>query len=338
MRNKARYLAFLSLGLAFVLLAYFMARSFVLRPIRQIDSVTAQLKIKLQQANQERLQFQKSQAALRAAAARLFGPTAEEAAAAMSAAVDRAIRAAGLPESRFSRAPVGPRHLKGALELGWNIQGEGQLRRLIDLLFLLDRDPRLHRVENLVLTASPDPSRFRFRAQYLSLVPNPPTPPPSNTNQVALAKLDGPERLLYEGILRRNLFMPFTPPRPEFAGRPPEASESPNQGEPSPEPDLLNPADLEVVSLSCWGGEPEAHIHDARRNLTTPYHPGDRLLSSAIVAIDFRPLPRPDKPGLLSYSRLILKQGDKYYAVELGQTLAERRELNPNELPKELLP
>jgi hypothetical protein len=49
--------------------------------------------------------------------------------------------------------------------------------------------------------------------------------------------------------------------------------------------------------------------------------------------VDYRPLPSPRNPLLLSHSRVILKIGEEFWAVERGQSLAERRKLEPQEWP-----
>jgi hypothetical protein len=55
-----------------------------------------------------------------------------------------------------------------------------------------------------------------------------------------------------------------------------------------------------------------------------------------IAMVDFRPMPRPGKPEEVSDSRMIVRIGKDYWAVELGQRLNERRVLRPAELPEEL--
>jgi hypothetical protein len=46
----------------------------------------------------------------------------------------------------------------------------------------------------------------------------------------------------------------------------------------------------------------------------------------------------PGNPKLLSYSRVILRNGDSYQAVELGQSLGQRRTLADQDLPPKLEP
>ena len=50
--------------------------------------------------------------------------------------------------------------------------------------------------------------------------------------------------------------------------------------------------------------------------------------------IDYRPLPRADNPQMLSPSRVILKAGPDYWAVELGQKLTQKRRLKRDQLPE----
>ncbi len=52
--------------------------------------------------------------------------------------------------------------------------------------------------------------------------------------------------------------------------------------------------------------------------------------------IDYRELPKPEKPKLLSSSRVILKIGEDYWAVDLGQILTKKRRLEGQLVPQEL--
>ncbi len=96
--------------------------------------------------------------------------------------------------------------------------------------------------------------------------------------------------------------------------------------------------DLTVVSLSSWDGQPEVDLSDAKHHDLLTLRPGDKLLDGQVVTVDYRPLPLPDSSGFLSYSRLIWRVGNDYWAVEVGQTLAQRRRLSSNELPPGLKP
>src|SRR5690606_25598603 len=94
------------------------------------------------------------------------------------------------------------------------------------------------------------------------------------------------------------------------------------------------PDSLRVVSLSEGDGSPELHIRNDAKDKTLRVRQGEKIENHGeIVAVDYRPMPLPDVPGLLSHSRLILKIGDEFWAVERGQTLAKKRKLAPGEWP-----
>ncbi len=77
-------------------------------------------------------------------------------------------------------------------------------------------------------------------------------------------------------------------------------------------------------------------ILDFNRNKTTSYKLGDELAGGEIVMIDYRKMPFPKKPALLSQSRVILSIGEEYWAIERGNTLADKHKLAPQQLPKHL--
>jgi hypothetical protein len=83
-------------------------------------------------------------------------------------------------------------------------------------------------------------------------------------------------------------------------------------------------------------GQPEIHVRDVNNERTLRYKPGDELAEGAIVMIDYRPLPFPDNPALKSFSRVILKIGDEYWAIERGRTLADKYKLAADQLPPSL--
>jgi len=92
-----------------------------------------------------------------------------------------------------------------------------------------------------------------------------------------------------------------------------------------------------VVSLSEWNGIPEVHIRDLTAQKTRIYHPGDALEGGTLVMVDYRSIPRPDNPLLQSSSRMILRIGADYFAIERGRTLAEKRKLGAADLPPSLV-
>ncbi len=324
MNRRTRLLALVTLGLAGLLVAAFAARAFLLQPLRTLDDQITQLRLRLQSIDKERTSFLAADTQVRQVATTLFGTQSSEAEAAMGSLVTALIAQAGLPESDFTRHPAGRRRLAGAEEIGWTVQGEGPLAQVLDLLFLLQSHPRLHRLESLALSPASEPGRLRLRFRYLTLVLNPAPDVRPRTDLVSPG-LDSPARRLYDPILQRDLLRPFQPGENQIVPGPTLAVAGPNEAQ-----------FLRVVSLSSWGARPEAHLLDTRTQSTRALHPGEPLLDGLFADVDYRPLPAAGKPGLLSYSRLIWRVGDHYWAVDTGQSLADRRPLASHELPPSL--
>jgi len=205
--------------------------------------------------------------------------------------------------------------------VGWGVIGEGPLPKMIDLLFVLDQTPQVHRLENLVLSAGDAPGRIKARFRYLTLVVEVAGTKPKADLQPKFT-LDSPQRRFYDAIVQRDLLRPYVP-------RPP-AEAPPTAGPASP----LEA--LKVVSLSEWGGAPEVHICEMKSMKISSFRAGDTLAGGQVVMIDYRTLPMPGRPGFVSNSRVIIKKGTNYWAVEHGQTLSTEYQLAPEQLPTEL--
>lgn len=304
-------------------------RVVILAPLKEADKRLSAVNEKIAKIQADRRAYFSAEDRLKAIATRTYSNTVEQASAVSGAILTRQILSAGLQESDFTRLPVGPRKLRGASEIGWNIQGSGSLSNVVNLLFILDNSPWLHRTENLVVSTGDGPGNVRVRLRYLTLVIEP-EPDITRTNLVPALTLESPERHLLNGIVSRDLLRPYIKPLP-----PP-----PEPGQPAPPPGKKyappGPENFRIVSLSEWDGQPEIHVRDLTAQKTTRYRPGDELAGGTIVMVDYRPMPQPDRPLLQSYSRLILKIDKEFWAVERGRTLAEKRKLTTAELPAQL--
>ena len=304
-------------------------RVIILSPLKEADKRISAVNEKIAKIQADRRAYFSAEDRLKAIAARTFSNTVEQASAVSGEILTRQILSAGLQESDFTRLPVGPRKLRGASEIGWNIQGSGSLSNVVNLLFILDNSPWMHRTENLVVSTGDGPGNVRVRLRYLTLVIEP-EPDITRTNLVPTLTLESPERHLLNGIVSRDLLRPYIKPPP-----PPV-----EPGQPAPPPGKRyappGPENFRIVSLSEWDGQPEIHVRDLTAQKTTRYRPGDELAGGTIVMVDYRPMPQPDKPMLQSYSRLILKIDKEFWAVERGRTLAEKRKLTTAELPTQL--
>jgi hypothetical protein len=316
-------------GLVGLFALTFGVRGVFLAPLREIDKRIALVKEKMGKVQVERRNYFAAEDRLKQITKTAFADTVDKASARSGEILTQKILLAGLEENDFTRLPVGPRKLRGASEMGWNVQGDGPLTNVINLLFLLNHSPWLHRTENLTVSVGEAPGKVRVRFRYLTLVIDP-APEVERTNLVSSLTLESPERHLLNSIVTRDLLRPYIK-RPAAPAQP---------GQPAPLPSKPGVAPglevFRVVSLSEWNGEPEIHIRDLAAQKTVRYRVGDELAGGKIVLVDYRPMPAPGNSFLQSHSRLILKLGEEFWAVERGRTLAEKRKLTETELPTEL--
>jgi hypothetical protein len=328
MNARERMLAIGIGGLATVLVLGFGIRFALFKPLKEIDKKTAGLRDKLETLKKERRAFFTAEDLVKQVTQRTFDDTVDEASAKSGEILTRKITECGLQEAEFTRLPLGPRRLKGANEIGWSVQGDGPVQNVVNLLFMLQESPHVHRLDGLVLSDGDRPGQVKVRFRYLTLVIDP-APVVDPIELAPKLGLDSPERRLFDGIVQRDLLRPYVK-RPS----------PPNSGTPGTTPAVpttpTGPESLKIVSLSQWLGQPEVAVLDGVRQKTLHYRAGDLLAGGVIVMVDYRPLPIPDKPGLLSNSRVILKIGTEYWAIERGRTLAEKYKLASDQLPENL--
>lgn len=324
MNRRERILATAVASCAGVFVLGFGIKGFFMKPLAAIDKQTAVLREKLGKIEAERRDFFAAEDALKAITQKTFSTDLNEASARSGEMMTKLLAQAGLNEADFTRLPFGPRKMRGASEIGWNIQGKGSLDRVLNLIFLLQTSPHLHRLENLTLTAYERPGEIKVRLVYLTLVID----PAPEVDSIALKPkftLESPERYAYNGILDRDILRPYlkAPPPAVPAGAPGSGGGTP-----------AGPDEMRVVSLSEWEGNPEIHVLDPSGQKTLRFKPGDVFPDQArVVAVDYRPMPMPDGSGRRSDSRVILKIGEEIYAIERGQTLAQKRKLEPHQWP-----
>jgi len=315
-----------------VLAAGFGIRTLISKPLNEIDKKIATARNKLDKIRADRRSYFAAEDRMKAYALRAFADTVDQASGLSGEMLTRQILRSGLQESDFTRTPVGPRKLRGASEIGWSVQGDGPLVDVLDLLFLLQESPHVSRLEGLSLHAGDGPGFVRVRFRYLTLVFEP-APDVQRKELVAKSTLESPLRHLYNGIVSRDLLRPYIkrPPAPPAVVQ----GQAPSTGAASVRPGTPpGPESFKIVSLSEWMGQPEVHVRDLTQQKTQRYRPGDTLAGGIVMCVDYRPLHTSN--FLRSDSRVILKIGSEFWAIERGKTLADKRKLSPAELPEQL--
>jgi hypothetical protein len=317
-------------GLVGIFVIGFGLRAAILKPLSDIDKRIKASKEKVEKITNEKRLFFATEDRMKQAGLKTFGDTIDQASATSGEILTKRILESGLEESEFTRTPASPRKLKGAQEIGWLVQGEGPLTNIVNLLFLLENSPYLHRVENVSVTTGEAAGRVKARFRYLTLVLD----PAPDVQRKALPDkftLDSTERRAYDEMIARDILRPYIKrPAP-----PPKPLHGPGSSGGTPPPVAPGPESYKVVSLSEWEGQPEVHVLDTAAQKTKRYKPGDQLAGGTIVCVDYRELPMPNSFAL-SESRVILKVGNEFWAIERGKTLADKHKLETEQLPREV--
>jgi hypothetical protein len=316
-------------GVAGLLVLGWAGRAVMMKPVRDLDRKISTKREQVDKIKAERRAFFVAEDQMKAFMQRTFDENVDAASAKSGEMLTLLITQSGLREAEFVRLPVGPRKLRGASEIGWSVQGDGPLRSVVNLLFLLQESQHLCRIDSLSVTPADAPGQVKVRFRYLTLVLQP-APLVDAMELHPRFTLDSPERRTFEGIIARDLLRPYVK-------RPPAAVAGPASGAGGTAPGALpGPEVLKVADLSEWQGQQEVGVLNTGTAQMKRYRLGDELGGGVIVLVDKRPLPSQTRPGLRSDSRVILKIGPEYWAIELGRTVAEKFKLAPEQLPEQL--
>jgi hypothetical protein len=248
--------------------------------------------------------------------------------------ITEVLGASGLSAQNLSLKPLVSSRVPGVYkEIGWIVRARGQLSHVVNFLFLMTREPHLHRLDNLVLAPVAGGTDVELQVKYGTLVLDTAKGEKIETDRTAEdlppGILQSGERLPYEVIASRNLFLPYIPGAPTQKPPPAEPPRPPTE----PGVPRVPEGRYRLVGLPTWGSTPDVLVRDASTGKVATYKPGDDLAGGKIVTVDYRPMPLPNRPELLSASRVVLAIGADYYAVELGTSLAEKHPLAADQIP-----
>lgn len=224
---------------------------------------------------------------------------------------------------------------KGYHEVGWSCDLVGSLDDIVKILYLLRSDPYLHKLEGLTISPARDRTEARISFRYATLIfkerKKNHFDSAINDETLPVASLAAnPENDIHARAAARNLFRPYVKKKKVIASTPPEKKER-VAAPPKERPPVYNR--FKIVSLTRWNSGPEIAIADTATNAVRKFKVGDTLAGGTIVGVDYRQLPFPDTPEILSPSRIIVKIGNDYFAVELGRTLGDKHLIDKEKLP-----
>ena len=245
----------------------------------------------------------------------------------------------GISGEDMSVTPVTGRTVGGGREVGWVVRLKGSQPKLTELLYQLQTDPHLHRVDTVTWTPVQNSTdltlQFRFATLVLDAVEGQ-SAPEIDPDKLPVPKIGSNERKMLAMITERNIFLPYIkkppppPPPTRTTPRPPTNNEDPPPPPPPP------PPPFQVVGLPSWGStsaDVEVIVKDLKTQTTRTYKVGESMLGGEIVMVDYRPLPLPKKPEMLSHSRVLVMIGPEIWAVELGHEFKDKHKLDPRQIP-----
>jgi len=299
---------------------------------RMVDAEAVIARIK--QADAQKSKEGAYQNRLKSLAAMTFGTDENRVSEQVRSHITELLGQSGLSAQNLSLKPLFSSRVPGVYkEIGWIVRARGRLTHVINFVYLMTREPHLHRLDNLVLAPVAGGPEVELQVKYGTLVLETPQgeklETDRGTDDLPPGVLQSAERTEYETIVSRNLFLPYIP---AVASQKPPAAESP-QAPTEPSGPRVPEGYYRLVGLPAWGNTPDVLVRDGRSGKVAAYRPGDALAGGRIITVDYRPLPLPSKPEILSQSRVVLQIGAEYYAVELGDSLAEKHPLAPDQVP-----
>jgi hypothetical protein len=340
--NRREKILAASAGIVAVFFVTYLAINRVfLMPAAQRFNRANELMEQIDRARAEKAKEPSYKARLKELAGRAFGTDPLRVSERVRARLTDLLAKSGLDTEHLTLKPVVGARAPGIYrEVGWLIQVRGRVSRVVDFLYLVTREPHLHRIDNLIITPVRGEDEVELQAKYGTLVLEPKVVQNLETDtvetEITRAALAEPERKQYDVIASRAFFRPYVP-APKKESRPPPQSEPPRE-KPSSPPPPPPAGQYRVVSLSSLGGSPEVVVRETRSGALARYKPGEEWGGGRIALVDYRPLPKRENPEILSTSRVVLRIGSEYYAVELGACLEEKYRLGPDRLPPGLPP
>ncbi len=292
--------------------------------------------------------------------ARSFGTSRDEASANSREFIMQMLKQSGMNTSSVRTTPISGTRLKNkaGYEIGWNVTVTGSLRDLTNLLYMLQTDRHLFRLDDVSWTPVAKSTNVMLQFKLITLVLEVERPGkdrlPSMAAQIedfawylkanassqkptSASALRSDERKQYAMISERDIFRPYIkkPPPPPRRPDPPTRTDNRQPTPPTPRPPRVT---YELVGLPQFGNTPEVMVRDSKSGRTKSYHIGGDLMGGEIIMVDYRGLPLLKDPEKYSPSRVIVRIGRDYWAVELGDDLANKYKMTGSRLPVSLRP
>jgi len=339
MNSRERILAIATGTVVLAILLYLGVNKLVLERAGALDAKAAELEAEATRLKSENAREDAHRRNLKELVARTFGDEESRASEEVRSHLADLLQASGLGMDSLSLQPVMGRRVPGVYrEIGWVVRSRGRLQSVVNFVYLLQADPHVHRMDNVILTPNVRTGEIEIQVKYATLLLESPEAKKllaaGPREPLPVVAVDGPGRRPYDVIVVRDLFRPYLQRQPTQVA---VGAGTPSYVRPT---ETTGSADdrYRVVGLPAYGTRQQIYVRDAATGQTRAYKAGDAFGDGSIVMVDYRMRPLPDRPHILSGSRVIFQVGQEFWAVELGCSLAEKHLLALEDLPASLRP
>ncbi|MDP6542499.1 MAG: hypothetical protein QGH60_00825 [Phycisphaerae bacterium] len=342
MNNREKILAIITGGIICVIVLGAFINGLFLSPSGTLDNSIRKAKKSLADLAKTAKSLKSNKDHLEDLAARTFGRDDDEVRAATFGYLMAALDRSGLT-SEGKGVNAGHTKSSGDLrETAWHVVKSGKMEHILNLLYMLEEDTVLHRIENLAISPRERDGPFRVEFDYVALSLVAKKGPQFAKTRPADMKLaidmKSERRKRYNVIPERDIFRRYikyvAPPKPPVVvkAKPPVRKADPPKPPAGPKPRYR------ICGLPMFRGAPEIWVVNEidKTGAVHKYKEGEKLMGWKIVMVDYRQLPDPDKPELLSPARVIVRIDSDYWAIEGNQYVNAKRILKGPDLPPAL--
>jgi hypothetical protein len=343
MNVREKRLAIVTGAMICLIILYTLANAMLLSPASALRNDAAKVRKNVEKLQAVKAAMEKNTLYLKKNAAKTFGRNEDEVRAVTFGYLMAALDKSGLTSEGKGVTKGATKNSNDLREIAWRVVKSGKMEHILNLLYMLESDEVLHRIENLSIIPREKDGPFRVEFDYIALSlatrkgKQFTTTRPSDVKVAINMRSD--ERKMYDIIPERDIFrryikrvIPPSPPRviTKKPTKPVRVPDPPTPRGPTPK--------YRICALPTFKGQPEIWVVNEidKTGAVHKYKEGEKLMGWDIVMVDYRPLPDPDKPELLSPARVIVRIDSEYWAIEGNQYIAAKRLLEGSNLPPEL--
>ncbi len=337
MNSRERILASIVGVMIVGALGWVLVNRFFIQPIEEADEQILSLQSDLQEAMRVEASAPAYGKTLRDLKAHLYGADERQVRERARARLDRMLLQCGLPVDMNDISGGIIERTGGDREVGWSIRTEGPLDRVFNFLYTVRNDPYAHRLRKVSINWVRRTNNFSLNVEYLTLVLRD-APDVDGEDMLPMVALDTPEHRHYLALVRRDLFRQFIQkPQPRIVRTPtPPVRTTPP---PTPPPQNTTTTVKPTFQLCALLRSPKGYdiwVKNSQEPSARLFLIGDQLAGGEIVMVEFKDRPDPRNPDRIRPSRVIIRAGDAYWAVDYQSRLDEKYRIVPERLPAAL--